>query len=332
MGIRNSDLRPQPKGDNVAVPILREMSREELTRLYSNFPGAETGVDHFRELLKRPRNLMEALEAELPPNLVASLPRSFDIVGDVAVVELPPELQSHERLVGEAIISVQPRIRTVLAKAGPVKGESRVREYHRMAGSGPAETLHREHGGVFKVDLSKAYFSPRLSGEHIAVASQVQEDETVVDMFAGVGPFSILIARRLNRVKVFSIDLNPEAIGYLSENIRMNRVQSKVIPILGDIRLIVRQQLKGEADHVIMNLPERAKDFIDVGCEALKTSGGRFHYYTFAQGLDCLEAARQELENGIRSSGRKLVAITRVKTVRPTAPREWQVVVDAEIR
>ena len=87
-----------------------------------------------------------------------------------------------------------------------------MRDYELIGGSGNTETVHREYGCVYNLDISKVYFSPRLSYEHYRVASQVQEEEIVIDMFAGVGPFSILIAKNHEHVKVYAIDLNPEAV------------------------------------------------------------------------------------------------------------------------
>jgi tRNA (guanine37-N1)-methyltransferase len=253
-------------------------------------------------------------------------------VGEIAVVELPSELAEYKNLVGEAILEAHKNVRTVLAKSGVVEGVCRLREYEVIAGLPNTETVHREHGCKYFLDLEKVYFSPRLSHEHYRVASQVKGTETVIDMFAGVGPFSVLIAKLHNDVKVFAVDVNPDAVRYLEKNIITNGVFGKVVPILGDVRKVVRERLQGTADRVIMNLPEKAVEYVDVACEALKPEGGIVHYYEFAEGLNAVEVAKKHLSEAISKTGRSISGFSSARTVREVAPFKFQVVVDAIIR
>src|SRR3989337_4513003 len=138
---------------------------------------------------------METLEGQLPPHLKASLPKALDIVGDIAIVEVPPELETQKNLIGKAILEAHRNVRTVLAKAGAVSGDYRLRDFEVIAGEHNTSTIHKEFGCSYQVDVAKAYFSPRLSHEHERVASLVQNGETVADLFAGVGPFSVLIGK-----------------------------------------------------------------------------------------------------------------------------------------
>jgi tRNA G37 N-methylase Trm5 len=127
----------------------------------------------------------------------------------------------------------------------------------------------------------QSLFSPRFSFEHYRVASLVRTGETVLDMFAGVGPFAVQIAKRLKNVKVYAVDANPYAVEFLKKDIRLNRVEGKVIPILGNSEEVVDQKLSGMADRVIMNLPKQAAKFICAACRAMKPSGGIIHFYGF---------------------------------------------------
>ena len=179
--------------------------------------------------------------------------------------------------------------------------------------------------------LLKAYFSPRLSHEHNRVASVVKEDETVVDLFAGVGPFSILIAKIHENVKVYAIDVNPQAVEFLKKNVRLNRVEGKVHSILGDSKQIVKQRLSGVADRVIMNLPEKAIEFVDAACEAIKPTGGIVHFYNFVDSSNTLENVKLHFIGAVEKSGRKVGKILFSRFVRATAPYEWQAVLDAKI-
>jgi len=326
------ELKVQQVGDYLCIPLINEPLPAEIKELESSLPESEISTHSFSERTKRPPKLVDVLENKLPPHLLASIPHAIDFVGDIAVIEIPPELVDHKKTVGEAILKTHKRVNTVLAKSGAVEGIYRLREFEVIAGVKKTATIHKEHGCVYHVDLAKAYFSPRLSHEHDRVASQMKEGETVVDMFAGVGPFSILIAKKHEKVKVYAIDVNPDAVEFLKRNIAVNRVEKKVMPILGDVRQVVREQLIGVADRVIMNLPEKAIEYIDVACEAIKLEGGIMHYYEFTNAPDPLEAARVRLTEAISQTKRNVKQILLARVVRAIAPFAWQVVVDAEIQ
>jgi tRNA (guanine37-N1)-methyltransferase len=180
------------------------------------------------------------------------------------------------------------------------------------------------------VDVAKAYFSPRLSYEHNRVASLVNEGETVVDLFAGVGPFAVLIGKTHKTVKVYAVDMNPDAVEFLERNTRLNRVENRVYPILGDARQIVEQRLSGVADRVIMNLPEKAIEFVDAAYKALKPEGGVIHFYGFVDASNSVENLQTQFVKAVEKYDRKVVSVSS-KLVRATAPYEWQTVMDAKI-
>jgi len=179
--------------------------------------------------------------------------------------------------------------------------------------------------------LAKAYFSPRLSHEHERVALLVQADETLVDLFAGVGPFSLLIAKKQPKAKIFAVDINPEAVELLKVNARANRVENRVFAVLGDARQITANKLKGTADRVIMNLPETAIEFLDVACQAIKLEGGIIHFYAFVRSPDTIEDQKLRVSQAINSAGRKVERFLYEKSIRETAPFESQIVLDVKI-
>jgi tRNA (guanine37-N1)-methyltransferase len=132
--------------------------------------------------------------------------------------------------------------------------------------------------------------------------------------------------------KVYAVDINPEAVKLLKSNIRLNRVDKQVTPILGDAEQVVGERLFGVADRVIMNLPEKALEFIDVACKAVKPSGGTIHYYAFIRLPDSLENAQVRFSEAVEKAGRKVDAFLSAKTIRETAPYESQIVLDAKIQ
>lgn len=119
---------------------------------------------------------------------------------------------------------------------------------------------------------------------------------------------------------------------YLKLNIVANGVQDKVFPLQGDARVLIKEKLRGVANRVIMNLPAEAIAYIDVACEALSSEGGIIHFYEFASEPNPLESVRARLIEAVSKSGRRVQAITNIRLVKPTAPREWQVAIDSIIR
>jgi tRNA (guanine37-N1)-methyltransferase len=324
-------LEIQSDENYVYVPLTRQPTAEELAELQGQTLDYSFNLHVFPEKRKQTKTLMEIVEGQLPPHLMASLPKALDVVGDIAIVEVPPELEAHRSLLGKAILEAHRNVRTVLAKAGVVSGDYRLRDFAVIAGEPRTRTIHKEFGCSYHVDVAKAYFSPRLSHEHERVASLVQAGETIVDLFAGVGPFSVLIAKCHGDVKVYAVDLNSKAVEFLKENVRLNRVENRVFPILGDARLVFNEKLLGVADRVIMNLPEKAIAFVDIACKAVKPEGGTVHFYGFVHEPDSLDALKTRFAEAVAKRGRHVHQFLLVKTVRETAPYECQVVLDAKI-
>ena len=329
--ISNRALEIQKNANHICIPLIRNLKETELFKLKAQVPDFELTTNVFTKKKLQTKTLAEILENRLPPHLLASLPRALDTVGDIAIVEIPPELKAHESLIGEAILQMHKNIRTVLAKVGAVSGTYRLRDFEVIAGKHKTDTVHKEYGCQYHLDVAKAYFSPRLSHEHNRVASLVQKCETVVDLFAGVGPFSVLIAKKNSDAKVYAVDINPDAIEFLKRNIRLNRVENQVIPIQGDAKQVIENRLLGVADRVIMNLPEKAAEFVDIACKAIKPAGGTVHYYTFIRLPDSLENAQLRFSEAVENAGRKVDAYLFAKTIRETAPYECQVALDAKI-
>ncbi|MGA3291118.1 MAG: class I SAM-dependent methyltransferase family protein [Candidatus Bathyarchaeia archaeon] len=331
LGLIDKSLEIQRGEGDLCIPLVRQPDQNELITLKSEVPETELSTNVFAEKRPTAQSILQALENDLPSYLLSSLPQALDIIGDIAIVEILPELKAYENLIGEAILKTHRNIRTVLAKAGAIGGTYRLREFTFIAGEHKTKTVYREFGCQYNVDIAKAYFSPRLSHEHERVASLVQSSETVVDLFAGVGPFSVLIAKKNPNVKVCAVDINPDAVELLKVNARANRVENRVFPILGDARQITATRLKGFADRVIMNLPETAIEFIDAACQAIKPQGGIIHFYAFVRSPDSIENLKLRFSQAVESTGRKVEAFLYARSIRETAPYESQIVLDAKL-
>jgi len=317
--------------DELWIPLTRSIDEAESNRLSVALGPIRVEEQDFDQRLQRPRTLTGALRDRLPPRLLATVPKSLDIVGHIAIVELPDELVSFDKLIGEAILETCPNVRTVMAKAGIFSTDYRTRELRLIAGDNKPVTCHKEHGCIFQLDVGTVYFSPRLSHERMRVVSQVQPGETVVDMFAGVGPYSVLVAKRQPLSVVYAVEANPSAFKFLVSNVLANRVLKSVRPRMGDAREVVGSNLSALADRVIMNLPGKALDFVDVACSSLKRGGGVIHFYSFESADSAREAASGKLKDRIESSGKELRSILAARIVKEIAPYRVQVAVDARV-
>ncbi|HWG89242.1 MAG TPA: class I SAM-dependent methyltransferase family protein, partial [Candidatus Thermoplasmatota archaeon] len=241
-GLLRKDLQVRREGDHLVLPLTEAVPE------YRGFPGVEEDFEPQRHQRETYQEI-----ADVPADLKPLLPSSFDVIGHVLLLKLPDALAGYERAIAEALMRTNKSVRTVAVDRG-VGGELRVRRLEVVAGEPETETIHTEHGMRLLVDPGAVYFSPRLSTERQRVAAQVKPGEVVVDLFAGAGPFAILLARMAEPAKVHAIDLNPEAYVYLEENIRRNRLEGRVEGHLADAREWARTH-PGIADRVIMNLP-----------------------------------------------------------------------------
>ena len=204
------------------------------------------------------KDLRETLSHILSAEDLARVYKSFDIVGDIAITRFKPESKKHHLTIANAIMDVHKNVRTVLAQTSSVRGNFRLRKLDYISGENRTVTIHKEFGCLFRVDVRKSYFSPRLIHERMRIARQVGNQEKLVNMFAGVGSYSIIIAKHSNAAKVFSVDINAVAVRYMRENVLLNKAFDKVFPIEGDARTIVENKLPNVADRVLMPLPEKA--------------------------------------------------------------------------
>ena len=265
---------------------------------------------------------------------LANVSNSYDIIGNIAIIKQRGASAKNARAVAETIMSVHKNVKTVAVQTSSVAGDFRLRNLKHIAGDNRTTTIHKEHGCLFHVDVEKCYFSPRLCHKRMRIAKLVKPNETVVNMFAGVGCYSIVIAKHVPTAKVFSIDVNPAAIQFMRENIRVNRVYPKVVPLLGDSKIIIECQLQQAADRVLMPLPEKALDYLPYAVLALKTSGGWIHAYSFEHATKTENPTEIATLKAAQNLAQLDVAyqfhFSRV--VRPIGPNWYQVVLDIQIK
>jgi tRNA (guanine37-N1)-methyltransferase len=255
-----------------------------------------------------PREGAQRCEFEsLPERLV--LPR-HELVGGIAI------MQDHDIDGAKKILQSRPSLHTVLFASSEVCGEYRTREFEVLAGESTTRTEVIEYGHRFTVDLSKAYFSARLSSERQRILEQVTGNEIILDMFAGVGPFAITLAARATLV--VASDINPQAIILMLENCARNRTEN-MLPVLADAHHL-SESLSWRFDRIVMNLPLSGTEFLPDAFRLCK-AGGTIHFYS-------LVSAKGEHLEYIHKLRGKVIA---ERVVRSYSPGQWHTVYDIRV-
>jgi tRNA (guanine37-N1)-methyltransferase len=281
-----------------------------------------------REKLRN--HLRKTLSEVLSPNELAHVYNSYDILGDIAILRLTETARKHSQTIAKAVMSIHKNVKTVLVQTSPVHGDFRLRKFEYVAGEKKTTTVHKESGCLFSVNVEECYFSPRLFYERMRIANQVGKGEVIVNMFAGVGCFSIIIAKHSDAEKVYSIDVNPAAVQNMQENVRLNMMYGRVMPILGDAKEVIEKRLCHLADRVLMPLPEKAIEYLPYALLAIKKSGGWIHYYDFEHAQkneDPILKVKRKVAKKLGSLG-VAFEISLGRVVRTTGPNWYQIVLD----
>ena len=278
-----------------------------------------------------PHMLKQVLSSILTPEETAQVYSAFDQVGDIVIIKIPDDLAAKKQVIAKAILANVKTAKAVFAQVSAVKGDYRVRDLEFLAGENRTITEYKEHACRFKVDVAKTYFSPRLSTERLRIAKMVGDNETIVNMFAGVGTYSVVIAKTNRTCKIYSIDSNSAASELDKINAKLNKVHDRVVSICGDASEVIKEQLVGQADRVIMPLPERAREFIEPAVFALKQKGV-VHYFAHIK-ADNKKASKDlglaDANDAFQKYDHDVMGVT---VVREVGPRIYQIVADVSVR
>jgi len=285
---------------------------------------------------RKHRIVTETLREILPQSKLTQTVKGFDIIGDVAIIKIPESIADERFLIAEALKNHLPYLKTVLRQIGAVGGDYRTRRLEWLCGEHKTVAFHREHGCVFAVDLARTYFSPRLLHERVRIAELCRDSkvsEKVLNMFSGVGCFSVMIAKKAGRTHVYSVDLNPHTIRYQLRNIRMNNVKGAVTAIFGESKRVAESFFRGRLHRVLMPLPEKSYDYLGSAVASIRSEGGTVHYYDFTHARSCEDPVRKVAEkvalNPDIQSRRVTLECGRV--VRSTGPNWYQVALDLRV-
>ena len=313
------DMKIKRVEDFVFIPLINTPNKEIMEKI--SVYDIQIVDTNFEVHTKGPKSLKDYLKDKIDPHLIEEIKNSFDIIGDIVILEIPEEFNEYKYIIGNAALKFTKR-KAVYRKTSKIKGIIRTRELEHVAGEDISETIHREFGSRFKLDVKQVYFSPRLATERKRISDLVNNNEIIIDMFAGIGPFSISIAKNHN-VKLYAIDINPNAYKYLKENIRLNKLEGTIIPLLGDVTDVLNS-LNIRADRIIMNLPGSALSFLDMAIKSLKV-GGVLHYYEFASQYE------KPIERIIETAYPRKVEVLNSRKVKSKSPGNWHIGIDARI-
>lgn len=273
-------------------------------------------------------SLKEVLKNKLTKKEQSVLIKSFDSLGNIAVIEMPKELEKKEKLIGNTIIKLNKSIKTVCKIAGPHKGKYRVQPLKIIAGEKNFIAEYKESNCKFIFDVRKVFFSPRLSNERLRVSKLIKKGETVGCFFAGVGPYPIVFSKNSEMKKAVAVELNPFAVKFLRKNIELNKVKKKIEVIKGDVNKL-GAKLKNSFDRIVMPMPHGGETFLKQTLKALKKNGV-IHFYQVLPKETAFEQAIKRAEKECIKQKREFVLLNK-RQARPFSASKIQVVIDFKV-
>ncbi len=247
-------------------------------------------------------------ELDVPEEVLEEVPRGYDVVGDIVIVRLPETARGFEGEIGRALIEGVPPARVAAVDEG-VEGRVRARRLRVIGGEDRLVTEHKENGCRLRVDVDRAYFSPRLAHERARIGDAVREGERALDMYCGVGPYAVLLAKR--GARMVGVDVNPVAVELAWGNARSNKVEDRVDVVVGDATRVV-PAMEAVFDRVVMNLPHSAVEHVPFAVQALR-EGGVLHVGAMLPKDD----ARDEAQEIADRFGMELVELVNVRPYNP---------------
>ncbi|MDI6721887.1 MAG: class I SAM-dependent methyltransferase family protein [Candidatus Aenigmarchaeota archaeon] len=243
------------------------------------------------------------------------IPSSYQIIGNIMVMKFLKASEEEKRIISSSVLELYPYIKTVCEIKG-IEGEFRQPSVIKLAGNG-TETIHKEHGISYNLDVSKIMFSKGNHFERQRIAKKAKKNEVIIDMFAGIGYFSLGMKKA---GKVYALEKNPVAFNYLQQNIRINKI-SNVEAINKDCREV---NLDGIADRIIMGYFPHTERFLPFALRFLKNRGIIHFHNTYLES----DLWHKPLEQ-LKILGK--IRILEKKKVKSVAPRCWHVVMDVEV-
>jgi tRNA (guanine37-N1)-methyltransferase len=278
----------------------------------------------FKKIKEIPKSYKEI--ALIPKELKDKLPTSYDIIGNIIIIKLPNELIKYKNEIGNALLKLNKNIRTICLTSS-ISGELRTRNLEVISGEKITTTMHKEYGLKYFLDVSKTYFSPRLAEERKKVSGLVKPGEIIVDMFAGIAPFSIMIAKYAEPKIIYAFDKNKYAIEFAKKNVKLNNVIDKIDVILADSKNVkkILDEKELKINRIIMNLPFLAHKYLPYALQLISDKC-LIHYYDIIEEKQLKERLKElgKIGNKHRISFIK----HNIRKIKTYSPREFYIGID----
>ena len=270
--------------------------------------------------------IKKSLSNEIPLELTNYLPEKWEKIGDIVIIKLNEKLRNYGEKIGKTYAEIL-CCKTVLNDVGGISGIYREPNVEILYGSKDTETVHKENGIKYKLDVQKIMFSSGNMDERLRMAKISNKNETVVDLFAGIGYFTLPMAVYSKPKKIFSCEINPVAYRYLCKNIVLNHVTSIVEPLFGDNRLIAP---KNVAERVVMGYIEDTDRFLPVAFDCLKNCTGYIHYHDVCPNKLLPERSFRSIQE-TAGKYKKNVDLLTCRVIKSYAPGVSHVVLDIRV-
>jgi len=254
--------------------------------------------------------------------------KAYDNFGNIVLVKFREKTPLKEKKeFAKKLLREQKGVKTVLEKKERIKGRLRKLSTNYIAGENTKEVLYRENGCVFRFNIDETYFSPRLSNERKEIASKIKKGDRVLVMFAGVAPYSIVIAKLSKAKKIFSNEINREANKYAELNIKLNKVRDRVELVSGDAKKLP-EKIRQKMDVIVMPRPQLKETFLKEAFQLSKRNT-RIYYYDFCK-EDEIASIVEKIKEEAKKFGKK-IKILKIKKAGELAPYKIRLRVDFKI-
>jgi len=271
--------------------------------------------------------LKNKLENKLSVKELDYLPKGYQIVGKILIIKLDKKLLKHKKLIGKTIMEILPYIHTVCV----IKDISKIVRKPKIEiiyGCKNTQTLNKEHGCKFLLNVSDIMWSQGNKNEKMRLVKMIKPKETIVDMFAGIGYFSIIIAKYCDPKKIYAIDINPKAIEYLRKNVWLNEVENKIEVLQGDCRRFAKP-LENIANRIIMGYLFKTEKFLPYALKIAKNNSV-IHFHRTVKEEEIKKIGKKLVKTGNKNKVK--IKILKIKKVKSYAPKIWHVVYDLNIK
>ena len=311
----NNNFRMIKKHDCVIFPIKKRFIKKNVEISEENFLKC-----------KKKKNWIDILKKKLRKKEIEKIITAHDIVGTIAIIEIPKELESKEKTIAKSLLKTNKNIKTVLKKVGEHKGIFRTQKMKLLAGKNTKETIHKENNVKIKLNVEKVFFSARLGTERKRIMKQIKKDEKIMVLFSGCAPYVCVFAKNTRAKKVVGVELNTEGHKYGLENIKLNKLTNTKL-IQGNVKKTT-PKLKETFDRISMQLPKNAEDFLP---EAFMISkkGTIIHFYDFEHEKEFYKT-EEKVNNACKKADIKY-EVLKFEKCGKYGPRKFRVCLDFKI-